>query len=241
MILPRSGVFLLLILLAVAGCKRDIRSGDLGPLTIGQSKLEALAALKAYGLFKEYGLWTLEPVLYNSQYVVNPTRDRLAKLFSEDAGIYVLLGGAGVPLRIEFTDNLVARKWPEIDTFVTIHEWVNRQNREYARLDQRIKLGMSREGVFDAIGKIKSSFRVSVSNFVVGYQRFRWMRQREREANAPDYRNLIFANDGWQFYGLKEEVWYESILSPDQSGVTIYFRNDRIEHIEHEYFLFEGL
>ena len=65
------------------------------------------------------------------------------------------------------------------------------------------------------------------------------MRQREREANAPDYRNLILANDGWQFYGLKEEVWYESILSPFQSGVTIYFRNDRIERIEHEYFLLE--
>ena len=89
MILLRSGVFLLLILLAVAGCKRDIRSGDFGPLTIGQSKLEALAALKAYGLFKGYGLWMIEPVPYNSQYVVNPTRDRLAKLFSEDAGIYV--------------------------------------------------------------------------------------------------------------------------------------------------------
>ena len=65
------------------------------------------------------------------------------------------------------------------------------------------------------------------------------MRQREREANAPDYRNLILANDGWKFYGLKEEVWYEPILSPFYSTVTIYFRNDRIERFEHWHLPFE--
>ena len=61
MTLPRFGVFLLLALLVMTECTRDIRSGDYGPVTIGQSKPDALAALNAHGIGQ------ISPVVYKEQ------------------------------------------------------------------------------------------------------------------------------------------------------------------------------
>ena len=68
----RFVVLLLLVLVAAAGCKQEITSGDYGPVTIGQPKLEALAALKANGL------WPIRPILYSLSLATTfqPTRRR---------------------------------------------------------------------------------------------------------------------------------------------------------------------
>ena len=89
---------------------------------------------------------------------------------------------------------------------------------------------MSRAAVFDVLAEFKSAFGVTVGNFVVGYQQYHI--SGISVASDPDYRKLLLANDGWVFYGLKDELWYE----PFYSDVTIYFRNDRIERIEHQHF-----
>ena len=227
MTLPRFGVFLLLALLAMTGCKRDIRSGDYGPVTIGQSKPEALAALNAHGI------WQISPVVYNEQQIKNPSRNDLTKHLSGEAGVLIWIGGHPWPLRIEFVDNLVSKKWPEIRINSTAPEQMKLKGRELARLDQLMKLGMTRQAVFDVLADFKSAFGVTVGNFVVGYQQYRI--SGIPVASDPDYRKLLIANDGWQFNGLKDELWYE----PFYSKVTIYFRNDRIERIEHWHFQFE--
>ncbi|NKB50202.1 MAG: hypothetical protein GKS02_12670 [Alphaproteobacteria bacterium] len=206
--------------------------GDYGPLSIGQPKLEALNALRANGNWPN-------PVVYEEQYIDSPSDSDLATLFPNEAGIVVWIGGYPQPLRIEFDDHLVSNKWPEYDIAPTAPKDLKIKNQEMVRLDRSIEVGMARDTVFDAIANFDTEFEVSVGNFVVGEQKFREMRRGEFKKNDPDYRDLILANDGWQFTGLKDQVWYTPIAEPFYSRVTIYFRNDRIERIEHFHLPFE--
>ena len=230
----RFVVLLLLVLVAAAGCKQEITSGDYGPVTIGQPKLEALAALKANGL------WPIRPILYNERRVENPSQGNLAKIFSDDAGILVWIGEYPGPVSIEFVDSLVSRTWPEYQITPSTPEDTKTEQRELARLKRLIEPSMSKEAVFDALEKFETNFRLTVGNFVVGYRQPRVTITTARAlAKDPDYQKLILTNDGWQFHGLEREIWYGLFLSPFQSEVTIYFRNDRIERIEHEHFPFD--
>ena len=233
MIPLRSVAIPFFVLLALAGCKIEITSGEYGPVSVGQTKLEARAALKSQGL------WRVHPVVYPKRYINNPTRADLAAQLSEDAGVMVWIGHHPWPLRIEFDGEFVTRTWPDDSISPSAPEHMKVKAREVARLQQRIKPGAHRGQIFDTIAAFETPFDVSVGNFVVGYQRFYVMDRKEIRANDAQYEELILANDGWRFNGLKDEIWYAPIIEPWTSIVTIYFREDRIERIEHEHFPIE--
>lgn len=226
--MPRLSVILTVVLVAVTGCKSEITSGAYGPISIGQSKLEALAALTAHGI------WRIGSVLYHGRYINNPTHDDLVKNFSDEAGIQVRIGGYPHPLRIEFIDNLVSKTWPNYQSYTPLDPELIIKFREMKRLQKLIKSGFTRDAVFGGISKFETRFLQEVRNFVVGENQFREIPPANKvDANDLEYQKLVLFNDGWRFSGLKEEVWYEPILSPVESTVTVYFRNGRIERIEH--------
>ena len=76
------------------------------------------------------------------------------------------------------------------------------------------------------------SHPIYVSNFVVGEQEWRMSFKGTMTDSARD---LLLRSDAWKFDGLEDEVWY----NPYYSQVNLFFKNGKLERIEHWVFPIE--
>ncbi|MEL7256460.1 MAG: hypothetical protein AAFN80_01285 [Pseudomonadota bacterium] len=206
-----------------------VTKGTYGPLAIGQSKNEIREILEAHEA------WPISPVIIDMQILRNPDFVTLNDKFEEEPGVLIWLGSSPVPLRLEFQLGKLSRTWPDYDSkFVNPHSHIEEQNKEYRRLIQLLPLGMERNDALKVLANFNTHLDRSVGNFVVGEQKFRELGWNEWTPKLrKEYEELGISNDGWQFDGMKEVVWYSGILRVFYSRFTLHFSENRLVRIEH--------
>jgi hypothetical protein len=205
---------------------RTTRYGHYGPLQIGDEKEKTLLRLV------QLGVGYIEPLPYESIFIENPSDQDIAKLDQSD-GVMVRLSGDYFPLRIEFVNGQVSRTWPLMETKSYQPANARENTLLYAQLQARLKEGMPRHEAMQSILEFGRAHDIKVENFVAGWQELRI--QTDPDIRSESYRALLLRNDSWEFEGLKEEVWYD----PFYSQVRLFFREGRLQRIEHFVFPFE--
>jgi hypothetical protein len=219
----------LLLVLALAGtaiaCTKTTTAGSYGPFTIGEDKHVALLKLEALRV------GYVEPVPYEAVQINNPTASSMRKL-EDSEGVLVWFEHDPFPLRIEFDGDALVRTWPRMEIEQHSPPDSRRVQGAMSELQRRIEGVPSRQKVFEVICDFASDHETTVGNFVVGEQELRVGAQ---PLWTDEYRGLLLDNDAWRFEGLQDQVLYD----PFYSTVTLYFRKDRLERIEHWAFPFE--
>lgn len=214
---------LLILTLFLSGCGQqttEISSGSYGPFSIGENKVSALSKLETLVGIPNIGL-----IPAQSLYLESPTLESMHSL-DKDNGILVWLDHHPFPLRIEFDNDVVINKWGILPCRASV-ERMNIACNEIHRLNYQITIGSSRTGVYKTIITFDTNLSKQAGNFLVGYQEYR-INYDKRMSQA--YKDLILANETWEFYGLKELSKYSD---PFNSTVTLYFENNRLSRIKH--------
>lgn len=209
-------------------CTRTITSGTYGPLHIGADKSMVMAVLESSKLYD------VEPLPSTKLYIDHLTSADL-KTFREGDGILITVNQHPFPLRIEFSQGKVSKTWPTFGESVASLPEMRQADSQLADLQRSIPVGTSRSDVYSRISSFASSRMVSAGNFVVGYQTFR-----ENGIPVPwteAFKALLLNVDTWKFEGLGDQLWYRAFYST----VTLYFKDDKLVHIEHFHFPFELL
>jgi hypothetical protein len=207
---------------ALCACTRTIDSGSYGPFRIGESKSEALQ--KALSLNA-----TIEPLPYPDIRVDAPTRSDLEQL-SGQAGVLVWIDREPLPLRIELSNGVVVKTWPDF-TSTTFARQSAPAYSHLAALQAAVPAGTPESALLDAIASVADDRVVSAGVFVVGYQPYRT----GEKSDKAGFESLLMASQAWRFDGLEEQLHFD----PFYSRVTLYFRSEHLERIEHWWNLFE--
>jgi len=220
--LRRAQLVALAVCAALCACTRTIDSGAYGPFRIGESKSEALQTVLALNT-------TIEPLPYPDIRVDAPTRSDLEPL-SGQAGVLVWIDREPLPLRIELSNGVVAKSWPDFTSATFARQSAPAYN-QLAALQAAVPVGTPESDVLDAIADVADDREVSAGVFVVGYQPYRT----GEKSDKPGFESLLMASQAWRFDGLEDQLY----LNPFYSRVTLYFRSDHLERIEHWWNFFE--
>jgi hypothetical protein len=161
--------------------------------------------------------------------VSNPLRATYEQ-FPDQDGLMIWLKQHPFPLRIEFTNGVVSKTWPQIEVIPSSPPEMQKVETELARLQSTVVPGMTRKEVYDRLAGFDTPFPLTAENFIPGYQEFRvkgipnpW---------TDEFKALLLRTNTWQFQGLKELLWYK----PYYSTVTLYFHDNKLKRIEHYHF-----
>ncbi|MEZ5564034.1 MAG: hypothetical protein R3F24_00320 [Gammaproteobacteria bacterium] len=144
----------------------------------------------------------------------------------------VWIDHAPLPLRIELTDGVVVKTWPDF-TSTTFARQSAPAFSHLGALQATVPAGTPENAVLDAIASVADDRVVSVGVFVVGYEPYRT----GEKSDKPGFKSLLMAPQAWRFDGLNEQLY----LDPFYSRVTLYFRSEHLERIEHWWNVFELL
>jgi hypothetical protein len=167
----------------------------------------------------------IEPLTATKVYLENPDSKSIHGLDGNN-GILIWLDHYPWPLRIEFKNEVVVKKWGMSNKCLASETRMRMDCSSINRLADTINIGASRVMVYSAILNFKTNLSKQVGNFVVGLQDFRDGKNNSQIA----YKELLMSNDVWQFEGLKELSKYKN---PFYSRVTLYFHDGRLTKIKH--------
>ena len=191
---------------------------------MGDEKSIVLAKLEKLRVF-------IVPEPYEKLYFDDSSEVSLHRLSSSE-GVLIWLEHNPMPLRIEFSGDKVVRTWPKFQVNPYANANYQRLDATLSELQRQIETGMLKQVVFELISEFGKLHQLAVGNFVVGWQEFS---ENPKLIGTQPFRELLLRNDAWSFEGLKDLVWYK----PYYSQVTLYFKDGRLERIEHYKFPFD--
>lgn len=211
-----------------AACTKDIDSGSYGPFSIGDDKLSCLKKIN------DAGIPYIEPVAPHETPYSNPNNEYLDAL-DDSQGIIVRVDNYSYPLRIEFKNSKVSRKWPEypiVPYFVSEDQRAN--DEKMKNLSDSIAIGDDHQKVNAILLSFEESHHVSVAEFLPDWEKIS-KDVRGHSVNDPDYHAMLMKTDIWKFSGLNDFGRYHAYYS----DFTFYFDKGKLVRITQFRFPFE--